>query len=368
LSAHRDDLGHELAVERLEAQLGRWVREHLRAQWDAVRAGEVWPGWASELAHPRWHAQCARARHTADAKVGARATRLWRLATRLRVDADPAVRAAAARADTESGLAALAEARNRIARSLGFDHYGALVGALEHVAAPGEGAAVEPVARQAAHGSTDAGLAWLASLGVEVGGVRWELRDGARPTTFAVDAPGDVRVVVPRPVSAGDWHAYAHEAGHAWLARSHDPNLPWSLRDAPTRLDHEAVAEWVARATDSDAFAEAVLGADRTSAGRWARARLDARRVRRARRCARAIDEWRLYAELEPLRGTEVWSAPARAQLVADPGAQLLYGAMDARADQLERRFGAVTNGTAAAAFRTTLGRAGAREPWVFAV
>ncbi|HUH01131.1 MAG TPA: hypothetical protein VML75_03990, partial [Kofleriaceae bacterium] len=308
-----DEFDLELLVEELEAKLGALVRDQVRGQWDAARSGRAAPRWPVELGAGHWTERCARAMTAADPALRARAAQLWRHALRARVHADPGVAAATARAEGEvGGLIALAGARNQVARAHGFAHFGALVIAVEGATEPaGIAPPPPPAAAMPAAAGVAQALAWLQGLGIDAGGARWVLAPGATPRTYVVDPPADVRVMAAPPRTGGQWHSLLHEAGHAWLAATHAPDLPWSLRDAPTRLMHEAVAEWVGGAAASEAFGVQVLGLPVEDARAWAVHRREAGRVAVRRRRARAADEWRLYRDLtDP--GAATWSAAAR--------------------------------------------------------
>lgn len=363
------DFELELSIDELDARLGELVRGHVRAQWEAARSGRAAPPWPVALAEPGWVERCARARAARDALLQRRATLLWRHAARARVHADANVSAAAGVAERDpSALLALVDERNRVARSLGFEHFGALAVALDGSAEP-PAAVAAPAAAPAASAPAqpNAALAWLAKRGIDARPATWVIAPGAAPRTFTVDAPGDVRVLAEPPRTSAGWLALLHEAGHAWLAGSHAAELPWALRDAPARIGHEAVAEWVAGAAASEAFALDVLGLGPDAARAWRAGRLAARETARARRRVRAADEWRLYRERCAPAGEGTWSTGARRQLATDPGAQLLYAAVEPLVDALTARFGDPIEG-GAPRLRNELGRPGASRAWAFAV
>lgn len=362
----------ELLVDELEARLGALIRDQVLGQWDAARTGRAAPRWPAELSAPHWSARCAQAMTATDPMVRARATQLWRHAVRARVHADPGVDAAFARAQHEvghdsDGLLALAGARNLVARGLGFEHFAALVLAVDGATEPGASAPPPPPPTVPMPAVAGVGpmLQWLQGLGIGARGARWLLAPGATARTYLVDPPAEVWVMAAPPRTGGEWHTLLHEAGHAWFGSTHAPDLPWSLRDAPERLAHEAVAEWVAGAVATESFAVRVLGLTLAEARAWQGRRAEARRVAVLRRRARALDEWRLYRDLTaPGVG---WSEAARRQLVSDPGAQLLYAAMEPLVERLNARFGGAAEGGAAHLARE-LGRPGASRPWSFAV
>lgn len=110
----------------------------------------------------------------------------------------------------------------------------------------------------------------LAAAGIDLAAVRFaEPHAGAtrRPHTYLISPPDRVAVVANAPPTLAGWRQVWHELGHAAFALSHDPKLPWSLRDAPSPVVHEAFAElFASRIDDADVIATLLEVDDDTAA------------------------------------------------------------------------------------------------------
>lgn len=159
-----------------------------------------------------------------------------------------------------------------------------------------------------------AGRRELCAAGVDLSGVRWftpAAVGNRRPRTYLISPPANVAVVVTAEPSLASWRQVWHELGHAAFACGHDPSQPWSLRDAPSPVVHEAFAELFAgRIDDADVLA-ALLEVDTST--------------------AESIATWRAYRR-------QCW----RRQLLADdvPPHYARYLVADALAGALRSRLG----------------------------
>ncbi len=354
----------ELAVTEIEARVRQPLRQYVAARWrahrDALRGCAVPPPELADRA--LWRRLESMRRAAAPGSLGRRIEMVWRLVTAAAVAADPAVTDAAlaatdGRGRGVAGLGRLFAARNRVATELGRPDFYSLGLELEEL----DPATVD---RIAAAIERDTAVAWCSARvgdsaasdrgGAPAAGYRevWRAPWTALPAlrvdrvghvdrsrTYLVAPPVDVRVIAGELHSAAGRRALAHELGHACYAVHHDPELPWSLADAPARCLHEAVAELFADAAESPP-------AERSPERR--RARLAWRRWQLAR-AAFERDGYRRpegdlagrYAELVARAVGSERSAPnaaEREQYRADPMGQVSYLVGDYLRGRLARR------------------------------
>ncbi len=238
-------------LDWLEPRVGEAVSEYLAARWrereHGVRRGPPLPAVLSDSRTrsrlEEWRRAARRGRTSRCAEM------LWRWFATAQVENDPAVVRALRARDSAALVAARNAAvggdyrahvrdRDELPETIQIEPAGAPFG-LEPLAA---GAGVQDVIDR------------LGEAGLEVRGVELDVSLAApedapvAACTFPVDPPHDVRVYVRAPHTARGLRLLAHELGHAAYASGHDPELPWSLRTAPSRAVHEgvaALAEWV---------------------------------------------------------------------------------------------------------------------------
>jgi hypothetical protein len=287
-------------LDRIETLIGTCLAERLRSLASGRSVGTALDRRTAAALLPlleRW-------RRGTDTPLGARrAEMLWRQVVHGLVAADPQVAETEEAARSDGGRRAMVHvfaARNRAARQLGWPDYYELHLALEELSPAVVTAAfatVERASRAAwarargmpalrvapAAWPLDAALAlarrWFAAAALPIDAVRITAR-AAMPLgyrTFLVDPPREIEVLVQAPHSSGTWRCLWHELGHAAYAAHHDPALPWSLRAAPSRCVHEAVAELCADAVDRSPLLEEIHRAGPTDVPALRRARAAAR-------------------------------------------------------------------------------------------
>jgi hypothetical protein len=334
-----DVLQVELALELVEGELAAELPAHMRAFARAHADGRTPPG-APAIARLASTVATARAA-CAHELLRERGLAMFRLVAPLAIEDASVVTAARARPPSWEGFAALAGARDHVARARFSCGAIELMHALHGVAPAGDlaeraepGPAIEGWHDRDATVDDDEILeAWHAiatRLGVD-GALHIERASPGtvvQPRAFVVEPEIEVIVVVPREVAdPATRFAVLHELGHAAAALAQPAGVP--------RVLDEAVASFVARLAEPPTWLSS----------RWASELAPAARRRRTA-IAMVLDriERELPAVRAPLGTTPAWA------LWHDPGAQASYVAAEVIADRLQRELG--TNPPRSAFFR----------------
>ena len=182
-------------------------------------------------------------------------------------------------ADDDDGrsLIAQVEARNRVARRLGWPDYYALALELSDLDAATVSRCVEASEKASREPRQRVVTGSVAPLGAlptpspallceHIGAalderVRVDVIPGSAARTYVVDPrAGDIRLLVGETTTIAAWRDLAHELGHAWYASKLDPGLPWLLALAAAPCVDEAIAGYFAAVVDSVSFMVEGLG------------------------------------------------------------------------------------------------------------
>jgi|GEM_PF-5156128 len=305
MASNNHQLSAELNVDRLEATIAAAVSEWTEAQRDAHVHGRAMPPAPAVVRSQQTRRQLAQwAEHSL------RARQLQLLCER--------ANAAAQNGPHDVDTALRLDGATRALYDWARQYDGAPV-----VATPGPDRALRALIgrRLRSRSAAGEGRTRLAAAGIDLAAVRFfEPHAGAnrRPHTYLISPPDRVAVVAHAAPTLASWRQVWHELGHAAFARSHDPQLSWSLRDAPSPVVHEAFAElFASRIDDADVIA-ALLQVDDDAAA--------------------SISGWRVYRR-------QLW----RDQLLAPqaPAANARYVIADALARALRVRTGPSTEAMA---------------------
>lgn len=328
-----DALTSELALTSTWGRLAAALPAYVRAVAAAYAAGHPGPPAPTALGAVTTVELARRAARFPELAATARA--LWRLAAPAMIEDDPAVAKARQATVSWAALAALAAARDDVARRRLGASYHAVIAAAHGVLAPAPPAPALPLpvagwaAPLAAPSATALAEAWrsLATIHGVPGAPRIVASASARPRAFVAEPGREVVLVVPVALtSAAARFAALHELGHALVALLPALSGPGAAAAVPRVVD-EAAAAYVARlleVTDGPLAAWAIGGLATAA---------------RVRRRALAAHLATIELALPRLPAAPLTALPPWA-LWHDAGAQATYVAAEDLGDALWRALG----------------------------